>query len=518
MDNQQKISDLSLLSIQDMNGSENIAMSTPKNNGGYESKKNSFSRLGSWFSNCFNFNNLNTESKNIIGAINESKQGGMNLQGAAAHNAICRGKWLGTAPTEAQYQTIYDGTFDDIYIGDFWSEDPDDPSKPRWRVAGLNYYYGTGQNDYVTTNHAVIIPDVAILTNKPMIESSGLQYDAGYKYSYMRGYKAQNYSGSTTVNGDTVTVHLSHIPTHITAIRGMTTMYINGDPTKYFGPELMYTASSYGEDPNNPGQGIITFNRNNYGVFWNDSNYSDPPSSWTYAEPNLPSYVDVFYQYYDETYNTLSQAKSIIEDTFGAEHIMHHKIPLTTYGVTLPTNKIYDIKNNLADFQFTQEWTDVTVEIPTAECIMGNSSLSVFNEYRSHEYFDQAFRGAPLYLQAQDSQYGYSEKNYSFPDVERFIKNNGKYMAQSHVEMNQLPLFVYDPSLIHTRQAYWFRNIAYSENADRPDSHYLYYNPRHYYMFMNGTGTQWGYEYNTYNNCGIRPIFCISATSNPHES
>ena len=40
--------------------------------------------------------------------------------GAGAHNAIYRGKYLGTAVTDEQYAAIAAGTFDDLYIGDYW--------------------------------------------------------------------------------------------------------------------------------------------------------------------------------------------------------------------------------------------------------------------------------------------------------------------------------------------------------------------------------------------------------------
>ena len=40
---------------------------------------------------------------------------------AAAHNGIFRGKNLGSTPTEAQLAAIKAGTFDDLYVGDYWS-------------------------------------------------------------------------------------------------------------------------------------------------------------------------------------------------------------------------------------------------------------------------------------------------------------------------------------------------------------------------------------------------------------
>jgi len=48
------------------------------------------------------------------------KLGRIYTNNAAAHNAVYRGKYLGTAITDAQLSAIRNGTFDDLYIGDYW--------------------------------------------------------------------------------------------------------------------------------------------------------------------------------------------------------------------------------------------------------------------------------------------------------------------------------------------------------------------------------------------------------------
>ena len=47
----------------------------------------------------------------------------MTAPNAGAHNAIYRGKHLGTSATATQYAVIAAGTFDDLYIGDYWTKD-----------------------------------------------------------------------------------------------------------------------------------------------------------------------------------------------------------------------------------------------------------------------------------------------------------------------------------------------------------------------------------------------------------
>lgn len=75
---------------------------------------------------------------------------------AGSHNAVYRGKNLGTAVTAAQYAAIKAGTFDDLYIGDYWVI-----NGVNWRIAAFDYYYRCGDTD-LTTHHAVIVPDTAL--------------------------------------------------------------------------------------------------------------------------------------------------------------------------------------------------------------------------------------------------------------------------------------------------------------------------------------------------------------------
>ena len=71
---------------------------------------------------------------------------------AGSHNSIFRGKNLGTQVTDAQYQAIQAGTFDDLYIGDYWVI-----GGVTWLIAGFDYYYGCGDTDF-NKHHAVIVP------------------------------------------------------------------------------------------------------------------------------------------------------------------------------------------------------------------------------------------------------------------------------------------------------------------------------------------------------------------------
>lgn len=75
---------------------------------------------------------------------------------AGAHNAIYRGKFLGNVVTAAQYAAIDAGTFEDLYIGDYWTI-----GGVNYRIAAFDYFLNSGDVK-CTTNHAVIVPDTAL--------------------------------------------------------------------------------------------------------------------------------------------------------------------------------------------------------------------------------------------------------------------------------------------------------------------------------------------------------------------
>lgn len=79
---------------------------------------------------------------------------------AGAHNAIYRGKNLGSAVTAAQWAAIQAGTFEDLFIGDFW-----EIGGVNWRIAAFDYYFNTGDTK-CTTHHAVIVPEANLYAAK----------------------------------------------------------------------------------------------------------------------------------------------------------------------------------------------------------------------------------------------------------------------------------------------------------------------------------------------------------------
>ena len=72
---------------------------------------------------------------------------------AGAHNSIYRGKNLGSSVTEEQWSAIVAGTFDDMYIGDYWSI-----NSVTYRIAAFDYYYKTGDIS-CEKHHVTLVPD-----------------------------------------------------------------------------------------------------------------------------------------------------------------------------------------------------------------------------------------------------------------------------------------------------------------------------------------------------------------------
>ena len=118
----------------------------------------------------------------------EGKIAPLLFNNAGAHNAIYRGKNLGASVTTAQYNAIKAGTFDDLYIGDYWVI-----NGVTWRIAAFDYYLHCGDSD-LTTHHAVIVPDTC-LYNHVMNDTNTT--DGGYVGSKM--YKEGLESAKTTI-------------------------------------------------------------------------------------------------------------------------------------------------------------------------------------------------------------------------------------------------------------------------------------------------------------------------------
>lgn len=86
----------------------------------------------------------------------EAKIAPLLFNNAGAHNAIYRGKSLGSSVTTVQYSAISAGTFDDMYIGDYWTI-----GGVNYRIAAFDYYLNCGDTS-CTKHHVVLVPDTCL--------------------------------------------------------------------------------------------------------------------------------------------------------------------------------------------------------------------------------------------------------------------------------------------------------------------------------------------------------------------
>ena len=111
----------------------------------------------------------------------EAKIAPLLFNNAGAHNAIYHGKSLGSTVTTAQYAAIKAGTFDDLYIGDYWTI-----GGVNYRIAAFDYYLNSGDTN-CTTHHVVIVPDTCLYSAQMHNTSSG-DWESGAANTTAGGY------------------------------------------------------------------------------------------------------------------------------------------------------------------------------------------------------------------------------------------------------------------------------------------------------------------------------------------
>ena len=119
------------------------------------------------------------------------------------HCNVFRGKNLGGGVSSAQKAAIKDGSFDNLYIGDYWVI-----NGVTWRIADMDYFLHCGDTEF-TRHHLVIVPDSQLYTGK-MNETHTT--DGGYVGSLM--YKSgldQAKTAITAAFGALVTSHRDYL-------------------------------------------------------------------------------------------------------------------------------------------------------------------------------------------------------------------------------------------------------------------------------------------------------------------
>lgn len=124
------------------------------------------------------------------------------------HSRIFRGKNLGTSVTATQKAAIKDGSFDDLFLGDYWAI-----GGVNWRIVDIDYWYNTGSTA-LTTHHLVIMPDTSLYT-----ASMNSDYTAAGGYVGSEMYTTNLAQAKTTITsafGDMVLTHKEYLSNAVT--------------------------------------------------------------------------------------------------------------------------------------------------------------------------------------------------------------------------------------------------------------------------------------------------------------
>jgi hypothetical protein len=139
-----------------------------------------------------------------ISAIN-TQLSQLDFDGAGAHNSIYRGKYLGAEVTAEQYAHIADGTFKDMYIGDYWTI-----NGVNYRIGHFDYWLRTGDTE-CTTHHVLIVTDTKLADGQM---NSTYTTAGGYIGSDLKTGANDNTALATAKNIITMAFGSAHILTH----------------------------------------------------------------------------------------------------------------------------------------------------------------------------------------------------------------------------------------------------------------------------------------------------------------
>ena len=102
------------------------------------------------------------------------------------HRNIFRGKHLGESIVAEQLEVIRDGSFRDLYVGDYW-----EINGTKYRIADINYWRNVGypESEKVQKPHILIVPDTVLGSGQMHISNSTY---GGYRNSEMKSTRLNN--------------------------------------------------------------------------------------------------------------------------------------------------------------------------------------------------------------------------------------------------------------------------------------------------------------------------------------
>ncbi len=148
---------------------------------------------------------------------------------AGFHNSIHRGKFLGNSITDVQSAAIRAGTFDDLFVGDYWTINGVD-----WVIVGFDIRYNIGDTA-LTVHHVGVMPRASLYSTKWNATNNtvtgGVNGGAGYVDSSIRANIKSSTNGSA--EGAELKVIAAFGSTHVLSFRELypSTYDSNGNAT-----------------------------------------------------------------------------------------------------------------------------------------------------------------------------------------------------------------------------------------------------------------------------------------------
>lgn len=114
------------------------------------------------------------------------------------HNSYPRCKYLGTSITDAQNTAIKNRTYDDLFIGDYWTI-----NGVNWRIVAIDYYYNVGDTNFDKGN-IIVMPDTVLYS----AQMNSTNTTAGAYYGSLM--RTQNLNSARTIAQNAFGSHLAN--------------------------------------------------------------------------------------------------------------------------------------------------------------------------------------------------------------------------------------------------------------------------------------------------------------------
>ena len=204
-----------------------------------------------------------TQRVGTVGHTQFKASAALGNDNAGFHNSLYRGKYLGDSVTADQYAEISAGTFDDLFVGDYWTI-----NGVNWRIAGFDYWINTGDTP-CEEHHVVIVPDSNLVSAK--MNNSNVTTGAYIGSDFYTGANG-NTGRATAQTAVKNAFGAGHILTHREYLmNAVTNGYESGQSIYDVQIELMNEIMVYGSN-----------------IFHNIENGTNLPSNYTMSKSQLP--------------------------------------------------------------------------------------------------------------------------------------------------------------------------------------------------------------------------------------